>query len=717
VNQRIRSSALTVLAAAVPFCLYLLTFCRGIPVGDAPELALAAANLQIAHPPGYPLLTNFGHIWSMLLAFLRPIIALNLLSGVFAALAAVLLYRLFLELAKRDDLQTQIIALGLAISFAAGRTLWSVATNFEVYSLSALLTVFILLLLVRFLEAGERRYLLLAAYCFGLALCNHLSVLAVGPAILIAALNRRSLLGVRDYAMTAFLAVLPGSFYLYLLIRPKSDLILSWYNPQSWAGFKQQIFAESYQRFLDKPNLADLSPYLHQLWQLLSGETVIPFLILGVFGLVIQWRHRSLAIMLSSVILVNIALNFSYRIADIAPYFLPSIIVVFIWMFELFSWLNQGSRLLRQFAVGTVLAIAVVCVVANYQRSDLSDRTEAEQYAKDLFDRVPQGGMLFCGSDNSMFPALYLRYGEGYRPDCGVYSHLPTLSHLQRDLNYQVQTEWVHFEDLLRYAVSSQSRPVVLARELMNYINDYPRLLNGLIASGLVYLVDSTLQINDAGYRFDPQSQPKLYDPKEAMLYCTYYLAFGETAAAERQLDGERYFQRAVQIVNEQQDPSLSSALATYFADRSQFRFVIAVIEPALQLATLRVSERLQLLGGLGTAQLRLDNLAAARDTYGRMLQLDPENSEARFQLLALAASAAAANKNFAEAIDAYKQMKLLAPDQHEVKLQLALLYLKVQDLPSARQELQRCIDAGYRVEDARALLEELDARTSGLIK
>ena len=52
-----------------------------------------------------------------------------------------------------------------------------------------------------------------------------------------------------------------------------------------------------------------------------------------------------------------------------------------------------------------------------------------------------------------MFPALYLRYVENYRPDTDVFGHLPTMSHLQRKLGYQFDGDWTNFPDLLKHAI------------------------------------------------------------------------------------------------------------------------------------------------------------------------------------------------------------------------------------------------------------------------
>lgn len=702
-----------VLTAAV-FCLslilYLLTLCRGIPFGDSAELALAAANLQIAHPPGYPLLTILGNLWSEIVFFVRPIVALNFLSALFASAASAVFFVTVRTLTIEDNRRNLVIAGLLALSFAASRTLWSTAMNFEVYSLSALLIVLINLCLLKYDDSEEPRYLYAAGYLFGLSLCNHLSTLALGPAFIIWALYHRRAIGVRGIMTTALASVLPLTLYAYLVVRSKFDLVLSWYRPQSWVGFKQQVLAETYQQFLAAPTVADIIPYLHRVTNQLSGELVIPFLFLGLAGCALQYMRRKMtALMLTSIIVTNLALNFSYTISDIAPYFLPSVVVLFYWIAQLVFWVAARSRVLSLISVAIAAVIAVVSITGNYNRSDLHDRGVVENYAHDLFARTPQGGTLFCGSDQSMFPALYLRYVENYRSDCLVSGHLPTLTHLRHELQVPAADRWTHFADLLNYAIATRPTSLVMAREIMNFNNDYPRIVDGLVVHDLVYTADSTLRIELRPFTFAADLPPDLYDPKEALLYALYSLVEGEEAARAGHPDADLYFRRAVQIVNSVSEPSLSSALAAYFADANQPRFVVSTIEPALRLNTLRKSERLQLLGGLGRAQQQMENAGAARQAFSNMLELDPANVEARFQMLAIEADLAAKQNQTSESISRYEEMLKIAPDQYQVLMPLSLQYVKAGNFGKARKLLQKCLEVGYRTEDAAAIIAEMD--------
>lgn len=704
------STACAFAAFVIPLALYALTLCRGIPVGDSAELALAAARLQIAHPPGYPLLVLVGNVWAGAIFFLRPIVALNLLSAACASGAALMLFFVLRSLASERTALIQITALSVAIAFAATRTLWSLATNFEVYALSASLVLLAFWSLLRWWHTADRRALYLSAFTLGLGLANHLSVLALVPAFLLVGWFQRRVAPLRDFMTAAAFLVLALSGYLYLLLRPGASLVLSWYNPQTWVGFQQQVFAESYRRFLAAPQIADVAPYFSRLGQQLAGELAVPVLVLGLIGLIIQFRRDArLAVVFALTVLANVALNFSYTIADIAPYFLPTIIVACIWIGELLLGL---SRLRRLTWLAPLLAstIAVIAAAGNWKACDLSLRINSELYARDLFARVPTGGLLLCGSDNSMFPSLYLRYVENYRPDCAVAGHLPTLSHLQRLLDYRGTRNWTHFRDLLDYGLDSTALPIVMVRELMNYENDYPRLRSDLISLDLVYVKDSALAGVLAGKPrlFPWNSIPAIYDPKEAALYCVYLLALADQARTTDPSESDRLVVQASQLVRATREPSTVSALAAALVDADRLPAARRLLESAVNDPTLRRNERLQSLAGLGHVSLRLDDRTAARKVFDEILALDAANTEARFQITAMRAADAMAARDLPQALRLYEELHGLAPDHAAVNFQLGLLYAQRGDTVAAIAAFQRCLRAGYRIDEVGEILSKL---------
>src|SRR5207249_3146767 len=71
--------------------LYVLTAAREIVVGDSPEFVTVAFTLGVAHPPGYPVMTLLGHLFS-LLPLDQPAFRVNLVSVVCGAATVGIVY-------------------------------------------------------------------------------------------------------------------------------------------------------------------------------------------------------------------------------------------------------------------------------------------------------------------------------------------------------------------------------------------------------------------------------------------------------------------------------------------------------------------------------------------------------------------------------------------------------------------------------------------------
>src|SRR4051794_17062430 len=65
-SDRGKTLAVAALVTALSGVLYFCTAARDIVTGDTPELITVAATLGVAHPPGYPLFTLLGHLFSLL---------------------------------------------------------------------------------------------------------------------------------------------------------------------------------------------------------------------------------------------------------------------------------------------------------------------------------------------------------------------------------------------------------------------------------------------------------------------------------------------------------------------------------------------------------------------------------------------------------------------------------------------------------------------------
>src|SRR5512144_3087467 len=176
---RIPHSAIDLLLGLVFFSLYLFTLVPSVLPADNGEFQLVAWKLGIAHPPGYPLYTMTGWLFSRF--FASPAFALNLLSAILAAITLVVVSRTVRALTG------SIVAGVLAASLlGVSTTFWAQATTANIRMPAAFFTALCVSLLVawsRSREVGDQGsgirdqgsgYLVLFAFVFALGLSHHL---------------------------------------------------------------------------------------------------------------------------------------------------------------------------------------------------------------------------------------------------------------------------------------------------------------------------------------------------------------------------------------------------------------------------------------------------------------------------------------------------------------------------------------------------------------
>ena len=170
---------------AVLVTVYAATLAPGVTLWDAGEFQAAAASLGIPHPPGTPLYILVAATWAKVLGAIPFSLALNLLSAISTAVACGLLGGLITRWTS-DRLA------GIAAGITAGSMLavWLNATETEVYAVSMLLGVLMVVAGDRAGTLNSARHRLLLAYLMGLAVPIQISALvAAPPAIILASMT------------------------------------------------------------------------------------------------------------------------------------------------------------------------------------------------------------------------------------------------------------------------------------------------------------------------------------------------------------------------------------------------------------------------------------------------------------------------------------------------------------------------------------------------
>jgi hypothetical protein len=187
-----------VAVAAAVLAVYVLTLAPTVTFWDAGEFIAAARTLGIPHPPGTPLFVMIAHTWGLLVPIGEFAYRTNLLSALFSASGAGLLFlvvhqsiRGVVEGLPEGSARALRLGGAAAAAFlgAFSFTNWQNSNESEVYTVATFTTAAMAWAAVlwrrrRNTERGER-FLLLIVYLAGISIGNHLLALLAVPGVLL----------------------------------------------------------------------------------------------------------------------------------------------------------------------------------------------------------------------------------------------------------------------------------------------------------------------------------------------------------------------------------------------------------------------------------------------------------------------------------------------------------------------------------------------------
>lgn len=188
------------LAALVVFIGYWFSLANDVGLGFSGIYSVGASYVGVPHPPGYPLWTIYGWLFTKLLPFSNIAWRLAISSAVAGALACGVMALMTCRssatllaggnglqpLAPRDDRRLRMgVGVVAGMTFGFDRAFWRKAVIVDVWPLSILLFAVTLCLLMRWAHQPDRkRFLVTACFVFGLAIANSQSLIPAGLGLL-----------------------------------------------------------------------------------------------------------------------------------------------------------------------------------------------------------------------------------------------------------------------------------------------------------------------------------------------------------------------------------------------------------------------------------------------------------------------------------------------------------------------------------------------------
>ena len=412
------------MVVAALFTLYAVSSPRTVALEDDGLFVLSSRFLGIEHPPGYPLFTLLGKLFTLL-----PVgsvaYRVHLASAFFGALSGGAAWLCARRLGL-DRVAAWVAALGLGLS----PVFWSQSIIAEVYTLNTFL-----FLTLAYLALGEHpRRLPWMAFLFGLSLSNHwpLMLLAAPAFAVIMWPCRVELL--KRLPLLALLLALGLLPYAWMVLLSWSGLPISFDGPlESFREFWYFVSRAGYAEVDASPG-ADWLDRL-RFFPFLAGQLVFQFAVLGTVlaavGLAVQRRRLErrvswflvVAFLMPSAVLLML-LGFEYNSVSkhvFHVYPLPAYAVAALWMGTGFAWMRERFTLRAPQATACAAALLGLIAILGSRTNLLADYDWPARYAKAVLHTLPKDAVLFVKSDADLGPIGYFHIVENLRPDITLY--------------------------------------------------------------------------------------------------------------------------------------------------------------------------------------------------------------------------------------------------------------------------------------------------------
>ncbi len=640
---------------------------------DNPEFIATSRYLGIAHPPGYPLISLIGKLFS----YTAPGTAgmpVNLLSA-FAGAVAVTLGFLLIYRATRW-IAPSLIGAGMILT---SRLFWEQAGQVDVYAVNGMF-LFATLHLIWSLDRSRRdaaRIIALSAI-FILALFNHYTMVLVFPAyaVYIFWLYRRSFDRLLKIIPTVILAAAVAfSVLMYLPLRSASGPVMNWDEQTKVSDFFKHVKGVDLRTATPRVPLAVkwrfVEDYAVRAWQDRSPALLV-LLPLGFWSLFKKksaFGRRRGAIVAASwfLLFAGYVLLPNYLYGPRASYVVKSfhstslMMLGFIMGFGAFEALSLVKR--AKLPWGALAAVAAVLIghsaLAGRSTADHANDLMATRYGRNMLLSASRDAIVFSTLETETFPMMNLRATHYLRRDITLHGRHgdPLIAALAMGRKEQSYLRINEVADIQKYALISTiyQRPIFFTKRLD--IQDRPDL--AVVTNGLLYQLafggkplywpDPWLRIDQTGIDY----KYKGYDTIQRNVISRYLVMHGEHYLEIGQWDDAiNLFDRAAE-----------------FNPGSRF-----------------------LRANLGAIFLRINDFKRARKEYEEGLAADPENVETSIDTVAMYSNLSFIYGTFGEKDKAREAMETavrLDPENGLLRVNLGKTYWHLERWVDAIRQLE----------------------------
>ncbi len=389
--------------------LYTATLMPDVLPADSGEFQRVAATAEVAHPPGFPLYTMLGWLFTRLPFGPTPAWRVNFFSAVTAAATVALVFRI-----ARRMTDSAWAGLAAALTLGSATTFWATATKASIRPLTAFFTALCFYALTHHAPRfTSDRSLTTFALALSLGLTHHPSLAFPGLAFIayLIAIDPDLVRQPRRWLKPIVAFALGLSVLIYLPLRGGSDL-------RTLSGFLNHVLARGFRGDMFALSLFDR---LVLLPTLLRFQFNLPLLLAALAGaLLLLWRDRKLALLLIGSFLIHTAVTLTYDAPQTVEYLMPAYVPLALLVGEFAGGQSEACKWGKFAVVAMVLTAGIVNLFGHWSSyRALSQSHDARAYAEGLLREAPEDAAVLSNW-HWFTPLRYVQQIEGVRPDVTV---------------------------------------------------------------------------------------------------------------------------------------------------------------------------------------------------------------------------------------------------------------------------------------------------------
>src|SRR5258706_3347792 len=410
--------------------LYFHNATRDIYSGDIGDFVTAAFVFGVPHPPGYPLFTFLGFIFSHI-PFNLPVVTRVGLISILSSIISLIFFFKFCRLVTKNIFMSILATSVLAFSYE----LWFFTEIPEVFAFHGVFVTSILYFLFRFYEEKKVSFFYISILLLSLSFTNHQTIVLLFPSVLLISLSRfRLILKLKNILLSLSFILLGITPYVYTLIAASHHPVINWDNVSNLKSLIHLVLRQDYSTFGGsilslKEKLPIFSVYFSSLFDNYSILTII-IIFIGMIYLLRKNLILALSFLITFIVsgplfilYIGPLLKVSDEVGVIERFFLMSfIILIFFFPYGLLAIRNilnlyLSKKMYSLIILSIFFMIPIMMIFYNFPKTDLSHTHIGNNLARDIFSSVSPGGILFLHNDSVTFNTWYVHYALLERKD------------------------------------------------------------------------------------------------------------------------------------------------------------------------------------------------------------------------------------------------------------------------------------------------------------